>query len=406
VTTEVLPAVFSPEFMIDPYPQIRHLQEADPVHWVEDRSLWFITRHADVKRLLSDAEVATPDKRAWESYKGPAEGTYLRWLGENSLFALERSDHRRVRRLVTAALTPAAVARMETQIVDVVDRFAAPLKGQTGIVDVMTEFTDPIPTTVISRITGIPPSSDDELRFHRLAKPVILNALPFAPEETEAQAEESMVELTDWVRTLSEERRRAPKDDLISDLVTTHDMGDQMTSDEIVMMVAGLIVAGSETTALGGMVAVMTLLEQQEVFEAVKANRSLIPQTVVEIVRYGLGGAGALPRYAVSDFELHGRKIRQGQMLSLSFGGANRDPNVFADPDQFDVTRDQSNLLTFGYGAHHCLGAHLAKAELGRMIGAVCEFLPTSATIKYELMDFQPLSTFPRPITLPIDFGT
>jgi cytochrome P450 len=406
VTTEVLPAVFSPEFMIDPYPQIRHLQKADPVHWVEDRSLWFITRHADVKRLLSDAEVATPDKRAWESYKGPAEGTYLRWLGENSLFALERSDHRRVRRLVTAALTPAAVARMETQIVDVVDRFAAPLKGQTGIVDVMTEFTDPIPTTVISRITGISPSSHDELRFHRLAKPVILNALPFAPEETEAQAEESMVELTDWVRTLSEERRRAPKDDLISDLVTTHDMGDQMTSDEIVMMVAGLIVAGSETTALGGMVAVMTLLEQQEVFEAVKANRSLIPQTVVEIVRYGLGGAGALPRYAVSDFELHGKKIRQGQMLSLSFGGANRDPNVFADPDQFDVTRDQSNLLTFGYGAHHCLGAHLAKAELGTMIGAVCEFLPTSAAIKYELMDFQPLSTFPRPITLPIDFGT
>jgi cytochrome P450 len=401
-----LPAVFSPEFMFDPYPQIASLREEDPVHWVDDRSLWFVTRHEDVKRLLSDADLVTPDRRAWESYKPPGEGTCMHWLAENSLFALEGADHRRVRRLVTAALTPAAVARMDGQISEVVEGCAAPLRGRTGVVDVMTEFTDVIPTTVISRITGIPPAGEDELRFHRLAKPVISNALPFAPPETETEAEEALLELTTWIRELAERRRQTPENDLISDLVTSHDMGDRMTSDEIVMIVAGLIVAGSETTALGGMVAIMTLLEHPIVFDAVRADRSLIPKTVVEVVRFGLGGAGALPRYAVRDFELRGRAIHKGQMVMLSFGGANRDPDVVDDPNSFDVTRDQSSLLTFGYGAHHCLGAHLAKAELGTMINAVCDFLPENAEIQYDVMEFQPLSTFPRPVTLPIQFGT
>jgi len=183
-------------------------------------------------------------------------------------------------------------------------------------------------------------------------------------------------------------------------------MGDQMTSDEIVMMVAGLIVAGSETTALGGMVAIMTLLEHPEVVDAVKADRTLVPKAVLEIIRFGLGGPGALPRYALADFEVGGKDIRRGQMLMLSFGGANRDPGYFEHPNRFDLTRDQSNLLTFGFGAHHCLGMHLAKAELGAIVNAVCDFVPTDAQIWPDLIEFEPLCTFPRPVAFPIDFGS
>jgi cholest-4-en-3-one 26-monooxygenase len=405
MTTDTRPEVFSPDFLIDPYPQIEWLREEEPVHWVEDRSLWFVTRYEDIKRLMANAEIATPDRRAWEGYEAAPDGSYLRWLDDHSPFALERSEHLRVRRLVTAALTPRAVARMDGQIAEVVERFAAPLRGRSGVVDVMSEFTDPIPNTVISRITGIPPSGDDEVRFRRLAKPVITHALPFAPEGTQAQAEAALVELTAWVREMAEERRVAPQEDLITDLINTHDMGDQMTSDEIVMMVAGLIVAGSETTAMAGMVAIMTLLEHPEIFDAIKANRTLVPQAVLEIIRYGLGGPGALPRYAVTDFEIGGKNIRKGQMLMLSFGAANRDPNFFDRPNEFDLSRDQTNLITFGFGAHHCLGMHLAKAELGAIVDAICDFVPTDAQIRPELMEFEPLCTFPRPVTFPIDFG-
>lgn len=396
---------FTPEFMLDPYPEIARLRREDPVHYVEHMALWFVTRHDDVKRLLSDAEIATPDRRAWELYQPAPAGTYTRWLADNSLLALERDDHRRVRRLVTAAFTPRAIARMEGHIREVVARFAAPLEGRTGIVDLMSEFTDPIPNTVISRITGIPAAGGDEIRFRRLAQAVIANALPFAPEEVQQQGEQAMLELSAWVREMAAGRQLHPEDDLISDLVTTHDMGDQMTHDEIVSLVAGLIGAGSETTALGALVAIMTLLQHPHVFEQVKVDRALVPRTVLEIIRHGMGGPGGLPRYAVRDFELRGKQIRRGQMLMLSFGGANRDPEVFENPDELDIARDNTNLLSFGYGAHYCLGVHLAKAELRASVDAMCDFLPTGAEIRSELMELRPMGMFERPVTFPVDFS-
>jgi cytochrome P450 len=258
---------------------------------------------------------------------------------------------------------------------------------------------------VISRITGVPAAGGDEIRFRRLAQAVIANALPFAPEEVQQQGEEAMGELAMWVREMAAERQVRPEDDLISDLVSTNDMGDEMTHDEIVMLVAGLISAGSETTALGALVAILSLVQNPEAFERVKADRSLLPQTVMEIIRHGMGGPGGLPRYAVEDFELRGKKIRKGQMLMMSFGGANRDPEVFENPNQFDITRDNSNLLSFGFGAHYCLGVHLAKAELKASVNALCDFLPTGAQIRDDLMEFRPMGMFNRPTNFPVEFS-
>lgn len=403
--TATPPGVFTPEFMVDPYPEIARLRREDPVHYVDHMALWFVTRYGDVKRLLSDAEIATPDRRAWELYQPAPEGTYTRWLADNSLLALERDDHRRVRRLVTAAFTPRAIARMEGHIHEVVERFALPLRGRSGVVDLMGELTDPIPNTVISRITGVPAAGGDELRFRQLAQAVIANALPFAPAEAQEQGEQAMRELSAWVREMAEERRRDPRDDLISDLVTTHDMGDRMTHDEIVTLVAGLISAGSETTSLGAVVAIVTLLQHPYVFEQLKGDRSLVPRAVTEIIRHGMGGPGGLPRYAARDFELGGKQIRKGQMLMVSFGGANRDPDVFDHPDELDITRDNTNILSFGFGAHYCLGVHLAKAELRASVDAMCDFLPTGAAIRPELVELRPMGMFERPTNLPVDFS-
>lgn len=403
--TTAPPRPFTPEFMADPYPQIARLRREDPVHYVDDMALWFITRHDDVKRLMSDIEIATPDRRVWEFYQAAPEGTYTRWLADNSLLALERDDHRRVRRLVTAAFTPKAIARMDGHISEVVSSFATPLAGRTGVIDLMGEFTDPIPNTVISRITGIPAAGGDELRFRRLAQAVIANALPFAPEEVQRQGEEAMLELSAWVREMAAARLSQPEDDLISDLVCTHDMGDQMTHDEIVSLVTGLVSAGSETTSLGALVAIISLLEHPDVFEQLKFDRSLIPQAVLEIIRHGMGGPGGLPRYALKDFELRGKQVRKGQMLMMSFGGANRDPEVFENPDQFDIARDNTNLLSFGFGAHYCLGVHLAKAELRCSVDALCDFLPTTASVCPDLMEYRPMGMFERPTTLPVDFS-
>ena len=308
-----------------------------------------------------------------------------------------------MRRLAAAAFTPRAVARMEDQIREVVTRFAEPLRGRSGIVDLMGEFTDPIPNAVISRITGIPPAGGDERRFCKLAQAVTTSTFPFTPADALNQAEAAMGELASWIREIAEDRRRAPKGDLLSDLVRSAD-ACEATDDEIISLAITLITAGSEGTALEGMVAVMVVLALPDVFEQVRADRSLIDGAVLEIIRHSGGGAGCLLRYAVRDFELHGKQIRRGDMLLLSFGGANRDPRVYPEPDQFEIKRQQARLLSFGTGEHYCLGAYLAKVELRWELNALLDIVPAGATIRYDLMEFTHNMLFPRPTTFPVEF--
>lgn len=390
------------EFQQDAYPTLRRLREADPVHWVP-LGFWYVTRYDDAKYLFS-CEEATPDRRVWEHYVEPDDDT-LRRMMDRSIFALAPRDHARVRKLVSAALTPRAVARMEDQIRDVVDLFAAPLHGRSGVVDLMDEFTNPIPNAVISRITGVPPG-DDEVRFRELAQETIRGFFNFTDPDGMKRSGEAFLELSEWVGGMAAERRRQPKEDMITDLVQASDSGQALDDEEVIMLLTGIIGAGSETTAIGGMLAIMTVLEEPGVLERLRADPSLLPLAVSEILRFNFGGPGGLPRYAKRDFELRGRQIKKGQMLMLSFGGANRDPAVYPDPDTFDIERNPKDLLTFGSGPHYCLGASLARAELRCMLDAALDFLPPGATFRREDMELAPMGIFKRPASFPVDFGS
>jgi len=393
-----------PGFQKDPYPTIHRLRREDPVHFVPELGCFFVTRYDDVRQLFTDPRV-TNDRRAWEHYVPPPEGSFMRWVADNGLFALPPEEHARIRRLVSAAFTPRAVGRMESQIAEVVQRFAGPLQGRRGIVDLMAEFTDPIPNAVISRITGVPPAGDDEKRFRELAQTTIRGFFSFAGDDIVKQAEAAFLELADWVRTLARERRRRPQEDLVSDLVQIQQSDEGLCDDDIVILVTGLIGAGSETTALGGMIGLLTLLEHPDALERLREDRSLLPMAVGEILRFGFGGPGGLPRYALQDFELRGKKIRKGQMLMLSFGGANRDPSVYPDPDVFDIERNPKDLLVFGNGPHYCLGANLARTEMRCMMDAALDFLPPGARFCEERIELEKMGIFQRPKNLPIDFG-
>ncbi len=396
----------SEAFFFNPYPVIARLRQEDPVHWVPGLGFWWVTRYDDVRRLLDDPENATGDRRAWQFYVAPPEGTFVRWVADHNFFALPRAEHARVRRIVSAAFTPRAVARIEAQVRDVVGRYAAPLHGRRGVVDLLGEFTNPIPNAVISRITGVPPAGGDEVRFRELAQATIQGFVGFTDAELQRRGEAAFIELSDWVRAMVKERRAAPRDDLLSDLLLAQSAGDApITEDEIVMLVAGLIGAGSETTAMGGLVVIVTMLQHAEARERLRAHRELLPRAMNEILRFGFGGPGALPRYAVRDFELRGRQIRKGQILMLSFAGANRDPSVYADPDRLDLDRDPQDLLTFGHGTHFCLGAHLARQEMRCMLDAVLDFMPAGSRLREELMQFASIGFMRRPVNLPVEFG-
>lgn len=389
----------------DPYPLIHKLRRDDPVHFVPSMDFWLVTRHDDVKRLFNDPECVTGDRRAWEHYQPKPEGSFLRWLEDNGFFALPPEDHARLRRLVSAAFTPRAVRRMDAQIREVVDQVAEPLKNRSGeVVDLLGEFTNIVPNMVISRITGIPPG-DDEARFRDLAQSVVAGFLPFTPPDLVAKANASILELSEWVREIFRKRRENPEEDLVSDLIQAQDEDVRLSEDDVVMLVTGLVAAGSETTALGGMAVIRTLLEQPESLARLREDRALIPKSINEVLRFTFGGPAGMPRYAVKDFTLRGREIRKGQMLLLNFGGANRDPEVYADPDTLDLDREVKDLVTFGAGPHFCLGANLARQEMGCMLDALLDILPAGSKVREDQMELRDTGLFKRPLNLPVEIA-
>ena len=395
--------ILSDAYLADPIAVLAQLRQSDPVHWVPGHEFWLVTRHDDVSRLFADPN-CTPDPRAWERYQPAPVGSWRSQIEDRGLFSAPREDHARQRRLVSAALTPRAVKRMEGQVLEVVEQFAAALRGRTGVIDLMEAFTNPIPNAVISRITGVPAKGDDDRRFRELAQRTIRGFPSFAPEEVKRDADEAADEMAAWVREMAEERRRHPREDFLSDLVQAHDMDDRMTNDEVVMMVAALVNAGSETTALGGTYALRALLENPQEWAKLRNHRELLDNAVMEILRYDFGVGGGLPRYAMQDFELRGKPIRKGQQLQLSFNGAHRDPEVFPNTDRFDVERDTRNVVIFGRGPHFCLGANLAKQEMRFMVDAALDFLPPGASIRHDLVEWSQMAFVRRMETLPVEF--
>jgi cytochrome P450 len=389
----------------DPSALLHELRASDPVHLVEPLGFWLVTRHDDVKRLFNDPEHVTNDKRVWDHHVPNTEGTMLRWAEDHGMFSMTPEDHARVRRLVSAAFTPRAVRRMDAQIREVVERTAAPLRGRYGeVIDLLGEFTNIVPNTVISRITGVPPG-DDEARFRRIAQSTIAGFMPFTPPDLRREAEQSFQELSSWVRELVAKRRAHPEEDLVTDLVNAQDADGALCEDDIVLLLAGLVGAGSETTSAGGVSLVRMLLANPNAAERLRSDRALIRRAMDEIVRFALNGPGGTVRFALRDFELRGKAIRRGQMLMLSLGGAGRDPAVFENPDVLDLDRVVRDLPTFGNGPHYCLGANLARQEMGCMLDALLDIVPPGSRVREDQIEYQNLGLFRRATNLPVLIG-
>jgi len=383
--------------------RIARLREEDPVHWLAGLDGWLVTRHDDVRQLFEDPRVS-PDRTRYERYRPPPSRASKPLAETTAFLSAPKADHTRRRRLVSTALTPRAVARIEDQVRAVVDQFAAPLQGRRGVVDLFREFVTPIPVTVIGRITGVPPKGDDEVRFRELAIEMVRGVNPLVESAQQDRSERAGLEMFAYLRELAVERRKHPKEDLLSDLAALA-LTDARTSDgEIVRLIGALLSAGTETTIVTGTRALKTLLSHPDQLELLRREPSLLPNAVLELLRYESGLPG-IARYALEDFELRGREIRKGQILILSFVGAHRDPHVFADPDRLDLRRDTRDVTIFGQGPHFCLGANVAQAELRLMIEAALDFLPAGAHVLENQVEWSGNATLRRIESLPVEFG-
>ena len=342
----------------DPYPVYRRLRDEEPLHHNEEHDFWVLSRHADIHRAVrtdgvySNAMGVSMDTSAWSSH---AHQTM-------SFLAMDPPRQTRLRKLVSRGFTPARVARLEEQIQRIADKHLDATAGAAEI-DWISDVAGRLPMDVISEMFGVPEADRDEVR--RLSD-LLVHREPGMRDVPQAGIEAAMT-LFGYYADLLVERRRNPGDDLTSALLEAEVDGDRMSDQEILAFLFLMVVAGNETTTklLGNAMYHLTQhpTQRDEVFRA--PDDRLIDRWIEETLRHDTS-TQLLARLLVDDLTLHGVTAPKGSQLLLLLGSANHDERVFADPETFDLHRDEAQLrqiLSFGGGRHFCLGANLARLE-------------------------------------------
>jgi cytochrome P450 len=348
-------------FRDDPHTLLKHLREADPVN-LTPLGVWRISRYDDVLRLLrdKDAGVRRTDGVLPGSENLPDFGPGEFMLGKDP------PDHTRLRKLVSKAFTPRAIARLHDRAHEIAEaQVDAAL--ERGHIDVIADLALPVPSTLICELMGVPVADRDQFTAWTAAATHLLSSFAGAPEP---EALEGAARLGEYFVELIAERRETPTDDILTDLIQAEEEGDRLSEAELLSQCVGLLIAGFETTI--GLIGngVLALLRHPDQLQRLRNDPGLIASAVEECLRFD-GPIALTLRVAHQDLHIGDHTIPKDAMLMAMLASANRDPAQFPDPDRFDIGRDPNPHLSFGGGAHLCLGTHLARMEGAAAIGAL-----------------------------------
>ena len=374
------PTIFRPEdpaFIADPYPALAQLRDGPAVVRHEETDHWLVPRWEDVNRVLRDRRfgrtylhVATHEEMG-RTPPPDAHAPFWRVV-QNGILDMEPPDHTRVRTLVNRAFSARMVEAQRAPIRRIMDRLADAIVG-AGEVDLLAEIAEPLPVEIIAELLGIPESDRHLLRPWSAD---ICRMYELHPDEEDARvAVRAASEFSDYLRTLARERRAHPTDDLITALAEVAVDGERLTEDELVGTCILLLNAGHEATVNTTGNGWWALFRNPDQLARLRADRSLVPTAVEEILRYE-PSSPMFERWVLEDCEIGGVEVPRGAELGLLFISANRDGAVFPDPDRMDVGRTDNPHLSFGAGVHFCLGAPLARIELQSSFGTMLERFP------------------------------
>jgi cytochrome P450 len=344
------------------HPTLDRLRAEGPVRRgvLPDGSLvWLVTRYEDVRAGLTDPRLSL-DKRHAKGWKGFGLPPVL----DANLLNMDPPDHTRIRRMVSRAFRPRAVERLRPMVERIATELLAAVKPH-GQAELISAFIEPLTVTVICELLGVP--DEDRTDLHRW------NTTMLAEEPDAPAARDNIVRL---MVSLIRHKRAVPDDDLISELVAARDQGDRLSEEELTSLAFLILVAGYASTAnfIGNAVLALCLDPGQR--DALRADPSLIGAAVEELLRFDTPEAVAPRRFPVEDMEIGGVAIRAGEPVMLVLSSANRDASRFADADRLVFDRDTNHHLSFGHGAHFCLGAGLGRLEAATAIGALVRELP------------------------------
>lgn len=340
----------------DPYPSYAALRREAPVARTNDGAL-LLTRYADCSAALRDPNIGHGDPATADQVGGLVdwrEHLSLRQF-RTSMLSQDPPVHTRLRRLVSGAFTPRRVAALRPAIEEITARLLDELPAET---DFIAAFAFPLPIAVIGALLGVP--SADQAQFQHLARDWT-QVLDVTTPRILARADGAATQIRDYLGTLARDRRRQPREDLLSAL--TQEAGaEQLTEDELLTMAALLLAAGFETAThlLGN--SLVALLEHPDQLERWRRSPELAAGAIDELLRFD-SSVQIARRMVLRDTMIAGVPLAAGQRLIVCLGAANRDPERFADPDTLDLARADGGAMSFGGGIHYCLGAPLARLE-------------------------------------------
>lgn len=401
VTTGIAFNPLLAELRVDPHPYYRRLREKDPFHrtWAGDG--WVVSRYDDVLEVLTDRTLSSDERhlRRWPTMRARSNRAGIPDPYETDLTSMLRRDppdHTRLRGLVGQAFTPRAVLRMKPRIEALVDELLAAFPTH-GEIELIRDFAAPLPVTVIAEMLGVP--SADRDRFRHWSD----EAVKILGDSTLDEVRAGLVafgELGGYIAEVAEQRRKAPRDDLLSGLVAAEESGDTLSASELVSTSILLLIAGNETTTKLIANAIVALLRNPDQLALLRDEPKRIEGAVDELLRYD-GPVQLTSRMVTEDRVVCGHPVKKGQQLILMLAGANRDPEQFRDPDRLDVTRENLRHLAFGQGLHFCLGAQLARLEAAMALEALVTRLPDLRFVR-EPITWGSNTVLRGPLVLPL----
>jgi cytochrome P450 len=354
--------LLDPEVLANPYPLYQRLRTEAPVHWDPFLHAWVVTRYVDVVRVLHDFSAdRTPTPEQLERINLSAISPIAAVMVKQMLF-LDAPAHTRLRSLASGAFTPARVRVLRSHIQQIADTLIdAAMADQRREMDIIAEFAEPLPAIVTAEMLGVPISDHRQLKDWTAVFAEMLGNFQHNPDHV-PKVLRALEEMLEYFRERVRELRAHPREGLINSLLTAEINGDRLTEEEVIANSIVTMVGGQETTTnlIGN--GVLTLLRHPTEMQRLRDDPELIPSAVEELLRYE-SPSQHTARLAHKDVELGGRKIRKRDAVIVVMGAANRDPERFPDPDRLDLARKDNRHLAFGWAAHFCFGAALARIE-------------------------------------------
>ena len=354
--------LLDPEVLANPYPLYQRLRTEAPVHWDPFLHAWVVTRYADVVRVLHDFSAdRTPTPEQLERMNLSAISPIAAVMVKQMLF-LDTPAHTRLRSLASSAFTPARVRVLRSHIQQIADTLIdAAMAAQPGQMDIIAEFAEPLPAIVTAEMLGVPIRDHRKLKDWTAVFAEMLGNFQHNPDHV-PKVLRALEEMLEYFRERVRELRAHPHEGLINSLLTAEINGDRLTEEEVIANSIVTMVGGQETTTnlIGN--GLLTLLRHPAEMQRLRDDPELIPSAVEELLRYE-SPSQHTARLARTDVELGGRKIRKRDAVIAVMGAANRDPERFPDPDRLDLARTDNRHLAFGWAAHFCFGAALARIE-------------------------------------------